>query len=66
MIGSYTPWFIEEMGRRLQREQLEKAEILATGFAADYGEYRHECGIVQGLKRAAEIAAEIKQEVDKA
>lgn len=66
MIGSYTPWFIEEMGRRLQREQMEKAETLATGFAQDYGAYQYECGLIQGLKRAAEIAGEIKQEVDRA
>lgn len=65
MIGSYSPWFIETLRERLEKEQVSRAVDLGNDFAEDFAAYRYGCGLIQGLRVAVEIMDEIKQEVDK-
>jgi len=65
MIGSYNPWFIEELNRRVEEVRRQRSDDLATGNCGDIGEYRNECGKIEGLRLALDIANEIKQEIDR-
>ena len=66
MIGGYHPWFHEELARRCQAEQFEKAGELGRGDGVlDYPTYRERVGLIAGLERALEIANDIKMELDR-
>ncbi len=65
MIGSYSPYFVEELQRRVISDRLEKAIDLARGAAPDYPAYQHACGILEGMELVLDIANEIKKDIDK-
>jgi hypothetical protein len=65
MIGSYAPFFIDELVKRVTEAKINRAVGLATG-SADYPTYKYECGLMAGLDLALEIADEIKRDIDKA
>lgn len=66
MIGSFSPWFCDELDRRVLGNKTEKALELAQGAAPDYPAYQYACGLLAGLDLALEIAGEIKKELDAA
>jgi len=65
MIGGYHPWFGEELLRRTDAARSERAAALGQGTCSDYGAYRYECGVIEGMRLATEIADEIKREMDR-
>lgn len=64
MIGSISPWFIEEFSRRIQSRGAEKLNEMSQGMCADYAHYKEVCGQIAGLNEAIEIADEIRREQD--
>lgn len=66
MIGGYSPWFIEELKRRVEAYRCECSDEVISGGAADFAHYRYAVGFNDGLKQTLIIADEIKQEQDRA
>jgi hypothetical protein len=65
MIGGYTPWFHEELARRVEKLIHEREDSLGRGAAGDFADYRFACGFFDGLRTAMELADEIKQDVER-
>ncbi len=66
MIGGYSPWFSEELVRRVARERAERAEIVINGGCQDYADYRYAAGFFEGMQRVIEIADDIRKEQEAA
>lgn len=63
--GGYNPWFIDELARRIENDRKERATDLGQGGAPDFAAYQYDCGVIEGLRLAAEHAADIKNEQDR-
>ncbi len=48
--------FHQALVKSVQDERNKVANNLAKGLAADFAEYKHLCGILEGLKRATDLA----------
>lgn len=59
-----SPWFHDELIRRITKERSDRAESLATGLCGDFPDYRYAVGFCAGMQFALEIADEIKREQD--
>jgi hypothetical protein len=66
LIGSYSPWFLEEFNRRIDEECAQKSLELGQGMAGNFEDYRYGVGLIAGLHLAADIADQIKKEQDAA
>jgi len=66
VIGGYSPWFSEELVRRVTEEKIGKAVDLATGAAPDYAAYQYACSLLAGLDLALDIAEGIKKAIEAA
>lgn len=66
MIGGYSPWFNEELSRRVLQKKIDKSMELGDGFAADFPDYRYAVGFIAGMLEALDIADEIKKEQEAA
>lgn len=42
--------------KAVQDERNKVANNLAKGLAADFADYKHSCGVLEGLRRANELA----------
>lgn len=49
----------------VQQEIDRETEILADGRAADFAEYKHKAGRLDGLKRAIALCEDAQTELDK-
>ena len=50
--------YVTDVREKLAQDQVELALKMSRGSAGDYSVYKHECGKVWGLAKAAEILKE--------
>ena len=62
MIGGYSPWFSQELEKRVAHERGERLETMGNGFCGDFADYRYAIGFLDGMRRALEIAEDIRKE----
>ena len=62
MIGGFSPWFSDEFARRVVHERGERLEGMGNGFCGDFADYRYTVGFLDGMRKALEIAEDIRKE----
>ena len=51
--------------KQMDTEKLQIAEALLQGGATDFAEYRHMCGVINGLERAQRVLVDMRDRLRK-
>lgn len=66
MAQTYDTFWQQRYAKRLEEIISGRTDVLISGNAQDYADYKHNAGIIQGIRMAIDVIDEINTEIKKA
>lgn len=58
------PRLASRLKAKLKAQENELRQAISDGFATDHADYKGRCGVVAGLKLAAELCDQVEKELE--